>query len=1269
DTTRNELDPRYAATEDWQVGISGLDVELYAPVDCPSGQPGGTADAPCDPDGVYQLAGDGAYLQGKLLNTYETESWQRPTGCTARDVDGNPLVHYTDNSTPYDERVLVPNQETDGECISSFMQGIQFAPYATDQGTPDANFGASVNGNYGFGDGCFDGTLDATDPANPDCVGGTFDALGSGDYLVHVVTPEDVNGDPEFKATGEEDINIADGDQLVPQVLPPACAGPLHTVDLANDGTNDTYPPVNGAADPNDTVPDGVTVPESAPVDNPTFIDIGGSPYEGSPTPTCDTKLVELKNGKSVAPIFNVFSDVPPPARMRTVIIDDLNFSTDPRSIMYGEKAGLAFAPVGIYDFANDLQYTTETDFNGIYDVLMPSTNTISCPTPSGICANMYRFVANDPGIPGNLNPNYNPRFATHSAGAEGLVGASTFADLAPTQVGITVEVPGTGISQAVTCPVDGATPQLFTVSRPYVHVAGDAVARSFTINGLGFGNGGDVTLDGTSVSTSNWTDTSIDVTVPPGVDVGPKQLIVTRASNGESSTNGLTIHALGAGYTPTLYEVGPGHSYATIQSALDDARADGGDNLVVVYPGEPSPNNPRLNPRGAYFENLVMASPVKLQGVGPGGFQGNTYLPGSIIDASAYSSDTDVATAWLNEIGSLSWDGNQTVNDGEGIYVLASANGSSSATRAGDFTANFKASIDGFDIRGGNQNGFPGNINDLTGGNTGLPPNITTQGGAIFANSYAQHLQITNNKVESNGGGYGTIRIGTPDIPAPDTAQHNENVLIANNRVINNAGTNLAGGIGIFAGADNYEVADNDICGNFSLEYGGGLTVYGKSPDGKIHHNRVTLNFSNDEGGGIMIAGELPTVAGDLSPGSGPVDIYANQIQANLANDDGGGIRFLMAGDYPMNVYNNMIVNNVSTHEGGGISLDDAPDVNVYNNTIMKNMTTATAITSDGLPAPAGLSTSGNSDQLQETLPPGAPLFSEPKLFNNIFWDNRAGTRSGNTVTGLGIPGDSTPISHWDLGVAQPQAGQVLSPTNSILQANNSGHPIGPNATNSGSNPQVVDDSFYVSVNFATWRQNPGFVDATLVTLDAPPTQMGDYHLTATGPNASPAIDLGAGAKAGTFAPDDDIDGDYRPNGVAVDAGADEIAGGTPPPVCPPVCAPPTVDSLTLTPNPTAGGSSVALNGTASASDPADPVTAAEWFTGADPGNGLGDPVTVSGTGPFDLSATIDVSALPDGTYPISVRAMSAAGGWGATFTADLVVSHPTGSPSLYFS
>ena len=108
-------------------------------------------------------------------------------------------------------------------------------------------------------------------------------------------------------------------------------------------------------------------------------------------------------------------------------------------------------------------------------------------------------------------------------------------------------------------------------------------------------------------------------------------------------------------------------------------------------------------------------------------------------------------------------------------------------------------------------------------------------------------------------------------------------------------------------------------------------------------------------------------------------MDIYDNQIQANLANDDGGGIRFLMAGNFPMNVYNNMIVNNVSTHEGGGIALDDAPNVRFFNNTVMKNLTTATAVTSNGPPAPAGLSTGANSTPLQTTLPAGAPDLQQP--------------------------------------------------------------------------------------------------------------------------------------------------------------------------------------------------------------------------------------------------------------------------------------------------
>ncbi len=1127
DTTRNEFDPRYAAAEDWQPGVPNIPVELWSTVSCSA-----APDAPCDAQTGNALAADGSYRTGDLLNTYLSEQWEMPTGCTARDLDGNPLQHGVD------EGVLVLNQETDGVCIPAFSQSFQFGTYPTDQGSPDANFGATVDGNYGFGDGCLNGTVDASDVANPTCdAPDGFETLPAGDYLVRLGIPQDgLTGNPLYKVTQEEDINVANGNQITPQVPPPACAGALHTVDLAGD-KQDGYPEVVGTGA--NGVPVGVTVPGSTPVENVPFLEMDGSPYEGTPKPGCQTKLVELNNGKSIVPMFQVFTDVPLPSRLRGLIIDDVNFSGDINSTAYGEKAGVPFVPVGIYDFTNRLVTTVESDYNGFYDVLLPSTNHISCPTPAGVCASMYRFVGNDPGVPGRLNPNYNPRFRVIGTEFEAIPGVTIPTDLAPTQVGMTLERPGTGQQDFVTCPIGDATPQLLAVSRPYVDGTG-----SFSIEGTGFGaTPGTVSLDGVALPTSNWSNTHIDVSVPAGSPPGPHQLAIT-GSNGSSATNALTFHILGTGYRPRVREVGQGRDYATIQAALNAAHNTAQDDLVVVYPGTPDLSNPQLNPRGAYYENLVMASPVKLQGVGPGGFQGSTFVPGSIIDGGAFSGDTEVGTAWYDLVGSLDWDGNQDVNDGQAIYVLASQNQANGSGLARQFTGGFTATIDGFDIRGGNQQGFPGNVNEISGAPTGLPANITTQGGAIFANAYARHLQITNNVVENNGGGYGTIRFGTPDLQGADTNQHNEDARIAHNRIVANAGTNLAGAVGMFAGSDRYQIDHNDICGNFSLEYGGGVSVYGRSPNGKIHHNRIYYNEAVDEGAGIMIAGALPADPNQLSEGAGATDIYANQIQANLSNDDGGGIRFLMAGADRMNVVNNTIVNNVSTHEGGGISLNDAPNVHIVNNTVMKNLTTATAVTSNGSAAPAGLSTSPNSDQLQATLLEGAPTFSDPRLLNNIFWDNRAATRAGLTVTGIGLPGDSTPVEHWDLGMFEGSA--LLSPTHSVVQQDPGQHPYTVDPTNSDANPQVVS-TYDVSVAFATWRQNPAFVDSTLVALQAPGDQLGDYHLAdcVTVP-LTPACNLGAASGGGATAPKIDIDDEGRPALGGYDAGSDEF-GGTP--------------------------------------------------------------------------------------------------------------------------
>lgn len=1126
DTTRNELDPRFGAVEGWQPGIPNLDVNLYPSIPCTAGD----ADCQLVNTGLRSVyvkvnPATGTIAKGPRVNTYVTESWQRPQGCVARGVDNTPIP-LTYQGT---HLVLPDDPQGTKECLEGPLQGTQFGLYPQPDGSKD--FASQVDGNYGFGDACII-SLNPTvwgqlNSAGDGCANGTLQPLPSNtDYLVEVVVPQDSFGKPTYKVTREEDINIFSGDQYVPQALPlPACAGDLHTVDVAG----------IDAAGNLATLPDGSPNPAflgdgpNATV-NPDFAGGGGTIFEGQSRPLCDTKLVTLRDRRSIAPTFNFFTDVPLPGRFFGLIIDDLNLSINPQDLWFGEKAGIPL-PVGIYDFTNRLMTTVQADPNGVYEVLMPSTSTINCPSPSGVCTSAYRMVGNDPGIPGRLNSSYNPGYRTIAATFEMFPGDILLSDLAPTQIGVTIESPGSTTTAAANCSVSGDTPQLFRISSPVL--ASSATARTLTLTGVGFGSAaGQVTLGTAAVPTNTWNDRSITFTVPSGLTAGTYRIGI-KGANGKQAVNGVTLHLTGSGYSPTLFEVGPGKAYAKIQDAID-AATNVAQALIVVYPGGvPDSSNPSYNPQLAYFENLIVRSPLKLQGVGPGGvYPDNSVVEGSLIDGAAFGGDTALADAWRTKIAGIALPpGYPTVGEGATVTYLAG--------NANAYSGSYAAAIDGFSIQGGNQQGFPNNINVIGGTPTGLPAAVETQGGGIYAVANIRNLQVTNNILQSNGGAYGgAIRSGTPNLPSnnPFKSAQNDNLKVLGNRIINNGGTNLAGAIGLFNGTNGYEIGGNDLCGNFSAEYGGAIGHYGLSPNGKIHDNRIYFNRSYDEGGAIMVAGELPAnTLTTLSPGAGPVDIYNNLVEANLANDDGGGIRLLMAGNNQYNIYNNMLVNNISTHEGGGIALDDAPNVRFYNNTVIKNITTATAATSDGSPAPAGLSTGTNSVLLQASLPPGSPTFSKPVLFNNIFRDNRAGRNGGNNVIGIGIPGDPNPINLWDLGVTGA-AGGMLDITKSMLDVTTG---TVSSATNQiGADPKVVS-TYDVGITVLPWRNGPtNMTQTTLVAVNTPITSNGNYHIQA----GSPAINAGAASLGSIVAPLFDIDNAGRPAGGGYDIGADEF-------------------------------------------------------------------------------------------------------------------------------
>jgi len=876
--------------------------------------------------------------------------------------------------------------------------------------------------------------------------GYAFEGTPPGKYIVEVVPPAG------YREIRDEDQNTDQGDYFIPQVPPSQCAGPLHLV-----------------VDPR-------------------------NPADGTETPLCNSRLVTVVDGFNAPSDFYLMTDnaVPPPGMIRGLLVDDLTVQLDPANPLFVDKRGIPNTPIGILDFQGNEIARVYSDENGYWEVLLPSTYTALCPTPGGVCPGMYQVVGNYPGNPLNPDPLWNPNYGSLRLVFDVWPGKTTYADVALFPITGFVQDPSTGFRTPPVCNIPTDTPELRTVSQAF-----GSPGDTFTITGTGFGaiqGNGAVTLDGAALDVISWSDMGIEVEIPAGQPVGPQQLLVTN-NNGRVSLTGLTFHVLGVGYNPPRLYVdddapdgGTGgilDPFNTIQEALD-ASLDG--DLILVN-------------EGIYYENIIVYTNVKLQGLGPGA---------TLIDGRFFNFGGMTPDEFQDAVNLISPVGPSPVPMGQVVTVLAQT-----TTQHG---AAYNTQVDGFAIRGGSR--VRNNVA------------VSSQGGGIYAHAYIRNLEVSNNLIQSNAGNLGGgVILGQPYVGDNE----NDAARIHHNRVLNNGGVSLAGGFGLFNGANGYEIDNNVVCGNYSAEYGGGISHYGMSPGGQIHDNQILFNYAFDEGGGIMIAGEQPNNPLNLSAGSGDVRIERNRIQGNVSNDDGGGIRLLQPVVGPVDIINNFVVNNLATDIGGGISLDDALNTTIINNTIARNVSTATAEDADrstcippafgSCPHSAGISSEPHSLALRNAYSLPADSFSDPLLFNNIIWRNEAFYLDGT--------GALPSAGYIDLEVVGTTSPQSMTPDYSLLTAL---YGTGVGNIDDGTLPGFVAE---ISTNFIAvpFAGDPSFV--TVLLLDTPGSPQGNYHLEDT----SAAIDEGVASFSGTDAPPDDIDGDSRPQIGGFDMGADEFA------------------------------------------------------------------------------------------------------------------------------
>ncbi len=161
--------------------------------------------------------------KGKLLNTYLTETWQRPTGCVARGVDGNAArSRHRRAGAAAGSRRRVHRSPADGHPVRHLCDR---------PGNPRREFRRRRRRQLRLRRRLLQRNAGCR-PIHPlpSASAAISRAARGATTWSRSTIPNDATGRPMYKVTREEDINIGNGDEFVPAVPPSACAGPLHTV-------------------------------------------------------------------------------------------------------------------------------------------------------------------------------------------------------------------------------------------------------------------------------------------------------------------------------------------------------------------------------------------------------------------------------------------------------------------------------------------------------------------------------------------------------------------------------------------------------------------------------------------------------------------------------------------------------------------------------------------------------------------------------------------------------------------------------------------------------------------------------------------------------------------------------------------------------------------------------------------------------------------------------------------------------------------------------